>query len=217
MRTKHIVNLKYRENLPPWTHLATHWLAKDIYKFGKENNYLANNNRVKTTNKKMSFYYNDILHYIKNQNPNLPETKATTKVLYTNILQQGSKNHIIFRECQWKNKIRNVQFSKIWNNTYNSYSQPCTLDLLFRLLHHATELKQHICKCNRDKKIFSAKCDFCNKTEDNLHTMQSTYNHTMPQNKENMKSLRTNIQETDQQKSHPRTTYTQIKREHQKF
>ena len=117
----------------------------------------------------MSFYYNDILHYIKNQNPNLPKTKATTKVLYINILQEGSKSHIIFRECQWKNKIRNLQFSKIWNNTYNSYNQPCTLDLLFRLLHHATGLKQHICKCNRDKKNFSAKCDLCNKTEDNLH------------------------------------------------
>lgn len=31
MRTKHLLKLKYKENQPPWTYLATYWLAKDIH------------------------------------------------------------------------------------------------------------------------------------------------------------------------------------------
>ena len=38
MRTKHLLNQKYKENLSLWNHLATYWLAKDIHKFGKEYN-----------------------------------------------------------------------------------------------------------------------------------------------------------------------------------
>ena len=36
MRLKDLLNLKYKEKTPPWTYLATYWLAKDINKFGKE-------------------------------------------------------------------------------------------------------------------------------------------------------------------------------------
>ena len=38
MRIKHLLNLKHKKKLPAWTYLATYWLPKDIYKFGKEYN-----------------------------------------------------------------------------------------------------------------------------------------------------------------------------------
>lgn len=55
MRAKHLLNLKCKENQPPWTYLATYWLAKDIYKFGKDYHYLKSNSRAKTTNQKTPF------------------------------------------------------------------------------------------------------------------------------------------------------------------
>ena len=82
MRTKHLLNLKYKKIQPRWTHLATYWLAKDIHKFGKENNHLRSNNRVKTINQKPPLYYNDLINYIKTQNPNLPKIEAYTILLY---------------------------------------------------------------------------------------------------------------------------------------
>ena len=95
------MKLKIQKKIPPWTYLATYWLAKDIYKFGKEYNYLKNNNRAKTTNQKTLFYYYDLICYIKTQNPNLPKIKANTKLLYTNILQQSSKQLKMAAEIQW--------------------------------------------------------------------------------------------------------------------
>ena len=82
MQTKHLLNLKYKKIQPPWTHLATYWLAKDIYKFGNEYNNLKSNSKVKTINQKTPFYYNDLINYIKTQNPNPPKIEAYTNLLY---------------------------------------------------------------------------------------------------------------------------------------
>ena len=65
MPLKHILNLKYKENPPPWTFLVTYWLAKDINKFGKGFKYLKSNNRIKTIYQETPFYYNDLIQYIK--------------------------------------------------------------------------------------------------------------------------------------------------------
>ena len=117
MRIKHLLNLKYKKDQLPWSYLATYWLAKDIYKFGKEYNYLKNNNRAKTTNQKKPFYYYDLIYYIKTQNPNLPKIKANT-ILYTSILQENSKHFKIAGEINGKNIFSLHTSEKIWKNTY---------------------------------------------------------------------------------------------------
>ena len=113
MRIKHLLNLKHKENPSTWTYLATYWLAKDIYKFLKDYNYLKSNNRIKTINQKTPFHYIDLIQYIKTQNSTIPKTKAITKILYNNVLEKVSKDHVIYGETQWKNKLINLQFSKI--------------------------------------------------------------------------------------------------------
>ena len=152
MWIKHLLNLKHKENPSPWTYLATYWLAKDIYKFGKEYNYLKSDNRIKPINQKTPFYYNELIQYIKTQSSTIPKTKAITKILYNNVLEKVSKDHVIYGETQWKSKLINLQFSKIWNNIYYSYGPPHTSDLLFRLMHYATETNQHIYNCCGNKK-----------------------------------------------------------------
>ena len=166
MRTKHLLNLKYKKIQPPWTHLATYWLAKDIQKFGKENNYLRSNNRVKTINQKTPFSYNDLINYIKTQIPNLPKIKANTKLLYMNILQEGSKYYNTAGHTQWKKYIPSIDFRKIWKNTYNLYTQPFTNDLHYRILHYSTKTNDYM---HRFSKSNSPNCDHCGNIEDNLH------------------------------------------------
>ena len=124
MRLKHLLNLKQHPKQPPWMYLATYWLAKDIYNYSKEFHNLRNNNRAKTTNKESPFYYKDLVQYIKYRNTNITKLKNETKIIYKNILHQGSQNHVIYGETMWKNEIPNSEFTKIWAITYYSYSQP---------------------------------------------------------------------------------------------
>ena len=107
--------------------LFSYLLASKRYphQFGKDYNYLKSNNRAKATNQKTPFYYNDLICYINIQNPTLPKSKPNIKILYTDIMENGSRDHVIYGETQWKNKINNLQVSKIWNNTYYPYSKPC--------------------------------------------------------------------------------------------
>ena len=47
-----------------------------------------NNSSTKTLNGKKTFYYSDIINYIKNQNENVPKTKPETKIIYQKIIQE---------------------------------------------------------------------------------------------------------------------------------
>ena len=99
----------------------------------------------------------------------IPKLKNEAKTIYKIILQKDSQNHIIFGETQWKNKLQNIDFTKILKKTYCSYSQPHTCDLLYQLLHYSTKTKDYSYKISRDKKDLKPNCKYCNKTRDNLH------------------------------------------------
>ena len=42
------------------------------------------------------FYYRDLIHYIKTQNSNIPNSQNKTKIIYKSILEKGSQNYNIF-------------------------------------------------------------------------------------------------------------------------
>lgn len=66
MRIKHLLTWKQDHNPPPLKSLATYWLTIDINNFSKEFQFLINNNRTKTINKKLlKQFYKDIINYIK--------------------------------------------------------------------------------------------------------------------------------------------------------
>ena len=137
-------------------YLVTYWLAKDIYNYSKE----SQNNKQRSP---LLLQRLSTIHKIPKHKHN------KTKIIYKNILQQGSQNHVIYGETMWKNEIPDLDFTKIWTNTYYSYSQPHTSDLLYRLLHYVTTTNRYTFKISRDKKNLTLNCDFCNMTEDNLH------------------------------------------------
>ena len=97
MRIKHLLTLKQSKNQPPWTHITVYWLRKDIYNYDKKFHHLKKNNITKT-NKMPSFYYRDLVHYIKTQNRKIPNLQSKTKIIYKSILEKGSENHNVYGE-----------------------------------------------------------------------------------------------------------------------
>ena len=156
VRIKHLMTLNQKEKPPPWKNLATYWLTSDIHNYTKEFNFLVNNNRTKTINGKKPFYYKDITDYIETQNKKITQIKPETKTIYQNIIQQHIKQYKIAGETQWKNHIPNINFEKIWKNTYKSYGQAFTKDLHYRLLHYSTKTNKYMHKCSRD---INPQCD----------------------------------------------------------
>ena len=130
MRIKHLLTLNQKENPPSWKNLATYWLSIDIQNYSKEYKFLMNNNRIKSVTRNKPFYYKDIVNYIKNQNKNISKIKPQTKIIYQNIIQEGVKQHKIAGEIQWKNHMPNINFEKIWENTYKSYGQAFIKDII---------------------------------------------------------------------------------------
>ena len=125
-----------------------------------------NNNRTKTLTGNKPFYYKDIVNYIKNKNKSISKIKPQTKTIYQNIIQEGVKQHKIAGEIQWKNHMPNINFEKIWKNTYKLYGQAFIKDLHCRLLHYSTKTKMYMHKCSKDN---NPNWDYCGHTEDNLH------------------------------------------------
>ena len=86
-------------------------MAKEIYHYNKNYCQLKNNNILKTS-RTAPFYYRELTHYIKTQNPKRPNIKNETKTIYKNILEKGSQDNIVFEEQKWKEKIISLDFTK---------------------------------------------------------------------------------------------------------
>ena len=115
------------------------------------------------------FYYRDLIHYIKTHNLNIPNLQNKTKIIYKSILEKGSENHNVFGEKKWKDEIQNLDFQKIWKNTYFSYTQPYAKDLLYKFLRYATKTNSYVFNISRDKTGLTSICDHCHIKEDNIH------------------------------------------------
>ena len=68
-----------------------------------------------------------------------------------------------------KNKIENLNFDKIWRNSYFSYYLLIRSDLLYKLLYYAIKANGYIYKCTRDKTNILPYCNYCKQTEYILH------------------------------------------------
>ena len=169
MRIKHLLTLKQYLKSPPWKNLTTHWLTIDIYNYSKDFQFLMDYSRTKTLNNKKPIYYQDIMCYIKNNNQEITKTKAETKTIYQKIIQDGSKQHTIAGEIQWKKHLPTIDFKQIWKNTFESYAQPFFNDLHYKLLHCSTKRNDYRHKCSNVNK---PSCDHCGITEDNLHLFE---------------------------------------------
>lgn len=81
MRIKHLLTWKQDHNPRPLKSLATYQLTIDIYNFSKESQFLINNNRTKTINKKLlKHFYKDIINYIK-KNKDISKAKGEPKII----------------------------------------------------------------------------------------------------------------------------------------
>ena len=152
MRIKDLLQLNQTHKTPPWKNLATYWLVIDIHNYSKDFQFLMDNNRTKTINGKKPYYYQDIIYYIKNENKDIKTLpNPTTKNIYQKIIQDGSKQHKVPGENQWKNHLPTIEFLQIWKNTFISYAKPFCKDLHYRVPHYSTKTNQYMRKCMRHK------------------------------------------------------------------
>ena len=152
MRIKDLLQLNQTHKFPPWKNLATYWLVIDIHNYSKDFRFLMDNNRAKTINGKKPYYYQDIIYYIKNENKDIKTLpNPTTKNIYQKIIQDGSKQHKVPGENQWKNHLPTIEFLQIWKNTFISYAKPFCKDLHYRVPHYSTKTNQYMRKCMRHK------------------------------------------------------------------
>ena len=166
-RIKHILQIQQKTNTPTWENIATYWLTLDLNKISKRYQFLMSNNRIKTINRNKPFYYNNIIYYIKNENTKIQKIQnPTTKNIYEEIIEHGSKQHNVAGETLWKKRIPKLDFQKIWKNTYVSYAEPFCTDLHYKILHYSTKTNEYMHKCTHDIK---PNCHYCNRTEDNIH------------------------------------------------
>ena len=78
----------------------------------------------------------------------------------------------------WKSKIKNLNFAKIWKNSYFSYCLPHHSDLLYKKLHYALKTNDYTHKCTRDKTNTSPYCNY-RKSNTYLQTAPK-YNQKLP-------------------------------------
>ena len=93
--------------------------------------------------------------------------KAETKNMYQKLTEEGSKQHSITAETQWKKHITNADFTNSFKNknTFCSYGQPFIHDLHDTLLHYFTKTNDYIHKCSKEN---NPNCEHCGLKEDNL-------------------------------------------------
>ena len=89
----------------------------------------------------------NILYKIQHPKPAKQNQNKIKKL----TIKSFPKSQHIFAEKQQNDKIANLNFNKIWKNTYVSYSQPHTKDLLFKFLHYAMKTNNFVYKISRDK------------------------------------------------------------------
>ena len=162
------------------------------------------NNRAKTINGKKPYYYQDIIYYIKNENKDIKTLpNPTTKNIYQKIIQDGSKQHKVPGENQWKNHIPTIEFLQIWKNTFISYAKPFCKDLHYRVPHYSTKTNQYMRKCMRHKPRMWL-----------VQTDRGQYPpfYKMPQNQKHLGILSTNTDKTRREKPQYRISSTHSKR-----
>lgn len=94
---------------------------------------------------------------------------------YTKVHSNTVAKIMPFLEKCNRKTVKNLQFSIIWKSTYYSYIQPHRTGLPFKLLHNITKTNHCTYQCSWDKADLNPSCDYCHKTEDNLHLFTSCH------------------------------------------
>ena len=170
MKLKHMLTQKEQTQPPLLTFVDTYWLATYLYNLSSDYNYFKSNNRIKAFNLKTPFCYCDLVDYIKNQDNTIIKEKPITKTIYQTMLNHGCKEHTIFGETLWKNKVFNIYFAKYGNILTILFVYHTTLTYI--TIYYTAQLKQMNTHINVvEIKPISPYCDFCNIAEAILHLL----------------------------------------------
>ena len=97
MRLKHFLLLKHEQNQESWTSFLIYYLPTTLCKLHKTFRYLISNNILKTDQPRITFYFKDIITFIK-KHPSILDIQRKSKTLYQEIikLEHDSYNRPIY-------------------------------------------------------------------------------------------------------------------------
>ena len=95
MRIKHFLIIKEEHNQENWILLARYFLSTKLYKLHKDFRYFISNNTLKTDQPEISFYFEDIITFIK-KHYSILNTKKNSRIIYREIIKsEYNKYNII--------------------------------------------------------------------------------------------------------------------------
>ena len=140
MKLKYFLKLKEKDNENSWILFTRYILATVLYRLHREFRYMITNKNSKTEQSQITFYYNDILTYIKKHNSIL-NLQNNCKIIYKQIIQNEYDKYLIIGN-QYGIKTYNI----IHGNNYGEINSTHTTDhkitiysiSLFTLQHEQT-------------------------------------------------------------------------------
>ena len=164
MRLKHFIRLKEQDNQESWILLTRYNLATMLYRLHKGFRYMITNKYLKTKQPQITFYYNDILTYIKKHNKIL-NFKNNSKIIHTKIIQNEYDKYLIIGQSIWNQYIQNNPWKQLWKNTFYSYNWPENNNILYMLLQFATKTNDQIYRWTNPKHVKSPNCKLYQKNK----------------------------------------------------
>ena len=164
MRLKHFLILKDEQNYESWTSFLKYFLATTLYKLHKDFRYLISNNTLKTDQPKITFYFKDIITFIK-KHPSILDTQRNSKPIYQQIIKLEYDKYNIIGKSICDQYLTQIPWNEVWKNTFSSYTWPEDNNNLYILLHYATRTNDHIYRWTKSKTLKKSKMQTLRKNQ----------------------------------------------------
>ena len=168
MRLKRFLLLKHEQNQESWTSFLMYYLATTLYKLHRNFRYLISNNILKTDQPRITFYFKDIITFIK-KHPSILDVQQKSTTLYQEIIKLEYDSYTIIGQSVWDQYLPQIPWKAVWKNTFTLHTWPENNNTLYTLLHYATRTNDHIYRWTIQKHLKSPKCKLCKKTENIKH------------------------------------------------
>ena len=100
MRLKRFLLLKHEQNQESWTSFLMYYLATTLDKLHRNFRYLISNNILKTDQPRITFYFKDIITFIK-KHPSILDVQQKSTTLYQEIIKLEYDSYTIIGQSVW--------------------------------------------------------------------------------------------------------------------
>ena len=132
--------MKEEDSQESWILFTRYNLATVLYRLHREFRYMITNITLKTEQPQITFYYEDILPYLKKHNSIL-NLQKNSKTIYKQAIQIEYNKYLLIGQSICNQYLSHSPWNELWKNTFFSYSWPENNNIL---LHYTTRTKDQI-------------------------------------------------------------------------